>query len=128
SAVRRLIVNLGDDLEDLLILGVSDITTGNPNKLKKRQENYTRLRKRITEVFEKDKLREFQSPVRGDEIMAECGLKAGPTVGKIKDAIENAILDGIIPNEYDVAKEYFLKIREDYLRDALDWERTTTKK
>ncbi|MBU1613408.1 CCA tRNA nucleotidyltransferase, partial [Patescibacteria group bacterium] len=123
SAVRRLIVNLGDDLEDLLILGVSDITTGNPNKLKKRQENYTRLRKRITEVFEKDKLREFQSPVRGDEIMAECGLKAGPTVGKIKDAIENAILDGIIPNEYDVAKEYFLKIREDYLRDALDWER-----
>ena len=97
SAVRRLIVNLGENLEDLLTLGVSDITTGNPNKLKQRQNNYARLRQRIDEVIEKDKLRAFQSPFRGDEIMKECGLKPGPTVGKIKEAIEEAILDGIIP-------------------------------
>jgi len=123
SAVRRLIVNLGDELEDLLILGVSDITTGNPYKLKKRQENYTRLRKRIDEVMEKDKLRAFQSPFRGEEIMKEAGLKPGPTVGKIKEAIEEAILDGKIPNEYEAAKGYFMKIKGEYLQGAADWEK-----
>jgi len=122
SAVRRLIVNLGEELEDLLILGVSDITTGNPYKLKKRQENYVRLRKRITEVIEKDKLRAFQSPVRGEEIIKECGLKPGPTVGKIKEAIEEAILDGKIPNEYEAAKKYLGKIKGQYLNKAADWE------
>ncbi|TAN32682.1 HD domain-containing protein [Patescibacteria group bacterium] len=123
SAVRRLIVNLGDELEDLLILGRSDITTGNPLKKEKRLGNYDRLEKRIAEVLEKDKLRAFQSPVRGEEIMKECGLKAGPTVGKIKDAIEEAILDGIIPNEYDKAREYLFEIKNKYLEKAQDWER-----
>ncbi len=123
SAVRRLVVSLGEELEDLLILGVSDITTGNPIKLKKRQENYTRLRAKIDEVFEKDKLRAFQSPFRGDEIMKACGLKPGPTVGKIKDAIEEAILDGIIPNEHEAAAGYFEKIKEEYIKNAQGWER-----
>ena len=123
SAVRRLIVSLGDELDDLLILGVSDITTGNPYKLKKRQENYTHLRQRIEEVLEKDKLRAFQSPVRGEEIMADCGLKGGPTVGKIKEAIEEAILEGTIPNEYEAAKKYFLSIKDQYLQGAEEWEK-----
>jgi len=123
SAVRRLIVNLDDDLDDLLILGVSDITTGNPYKLKKRQANYDRLRKKIEEVMEKDELREFQSPVRGEEIMATCGLKPGPTVGKIKKDIEEAILDGKIPNEYEAAKEYFLQIKNEYLAKVQAWEK-----
>lgn len=123
SAVRRLVVNLGEELEDLLLLGVSDITTGNPYKLKKRQENYTHLRKRIEEVMEKDKLRAFQSPVRGEEIMKDCNLKPGPTVGKIKEAIEEAILDGIIPNDYEAAKKYFIKIKEEYLKNSEDWEK-----
>lgn len=123
AAVRRLVVNLGDELEDLLLLGVSDITTGNPEKLKKRQGNYERLRRRIAEVNEKDKLRAFQSPFRGDEIMAATGLKPGPTVGKIKDALEEAILDGIIPNEYEPTKAYFEKIKERYLLQAQDWEK-----
>ncbi len=116
SAVRRLVVNLGDELADLLILGVSDITTGNPYKLKKRQENYERLKKRIAEVEEKDKLRAFQSPLRGEEIMQLTGLKPGPYVGEIKTAIEEAILDGIIPNTYEAAKEYFFKIKDQYLK------------
>jgi len=123
SAVRRLIVNLEDDLDDLLILGVSDITTGNPYKLKKRQENYTRLKKRIEEVMEKDKLRAFQSPVRGDEIMKLCGLKPGPTVGKIKEAIEEAILEGEIINEHEDALKYFHKIKDKYLVEVQEWEK-----
>ena len=124
SAVRRLIVSLGDELEDLLLLGVSDITTGNPNKLKQRQNNYNHLRQRIDEVMEKDKLRAFQSPVRGEEIMAECGLKPGPTVGKIKEALEEAILDGKIPNEYEATKKYFLKIKAEYLKEVKEWEKS----
>ena len=128
SAVRRLVVNLGDYLEDLLILGVSDITTGNPTKLEKRQKNYEHLRARIDEVLEKDKLRAFQSPFRGDEIMSACGLKPGPTVVKIKEAIEEAILEGEISNEYDDAKKYFEKIKDEYMRQALDWEKIKNKK
>ncbi|MDO8499613.1 MAG: HD domain-containing protein [bacterium] len=123
SAVRRLIVSLGEELDDLLILGVSDITTGNPYKLKTRQANYIHLRARVAEVMEKDKMRSFQSPFRGEEIMAEAGLKPGPTVGKIKDAIEEAILDGVIPNDHDAAKDYFQKIKDQYLRTVTDWER-----
>lgn len=119
SAVRRLIVNLGDKLDDLLILGRSDITTGNPLKKEKRLKNYDHLEKRIVEVTEKDKLRAFQSPLRGDEIMVLCGLKPGPTVGKIKEAIEEAILDGVIPNEYEAALKYFGTIKDKYLKHAL---------
>ncbi|MBT4120681.1 MAG: HD domain-containing protein [Candidatus Magasanikbacteria bacterium] len=123
SAVRRLIVNLGDDLDDLLKLCRSDITTGNPKKLKKRLKNYDYLEKRIEEVMETDKLRDFQSPVRGEEIMKECGLKPGPTVGKIKTAIEEAILDGKIKNEYKPAKKYFEEIKDEYLKKVNKWER-----
>jgi len=123
SAVRRLIVSLEDELDDLLTLGVSDITTGNPDKLKKRQQNYDKLRKRVEEVMEKDKLRAFQSPVRGDEIMATCNLRPGPTVGDIKSDIEDAILDGKIPNEYEAAKEYFISIKDQYIDKAEEWEK-----
>ncbi|MFA5127904.1 MAG: CCA tRNA nucleotidyltransferase [Patescibacteria group bacterium] len=125
SAVRRLIVNLGEELNDLLILGRSDITTGNPLKKEKRLKNYDHLEQRISEVIDKDKLRAFQSPVRGEDIMKLCGLKPGPTVGKIKKAIEEAILDGIIPNEYEPALEYFHKIKGAYLSKLSEWERST---
>ena len=123
TPVRRLIVNLQDDLPDLLILCRADITTGNQKKKVRRLKNYDRLEERIAEVIEKDKLRAFQSPVRGEEIMEETGLKPGPTVGKIKSAIEEAILEGEIPNEYDAAKAYFESIKDDYLAHVQDWER-----
>jgi tRNA nucleotidyltransferase/poly(A) polymerase len=123
SAVRRLIVNAGAEINDLLILGRSDITTGNPLKKEKRLKNYDWLETRVVEVIEKDKLRAFQSPLRGDEIMELCGLKPGPTVGKIKKALEEAILDGKIPNEYEATKAYFLQIKDDYLKDVTDWEK-----
>ncbi len=123
SAVRRLVVSLGEELDDLLILGRSDITTGNPAKKEKRLKNYDNLEKKIVELLEKDKLRAFQSPLRGEEIMELAKLKPGPTVGDIKEAIEEAILDGIIPNEYEAAKGYFSKIKDKYLANAKDWER-----
>ncbi len=123
SAVRRLVVTLGDELDDLLILGRSDITTGNPYKKDKRLKNYDHLKAKIAEVLERDKLRAFQSPVRGEEIMEVCKLKPGPTTGKIKSAIEEAILDGVIPNEYEAAKVYFEKIKDQYVKEAAGWER-----
>ncbi len=123
APIRRLIVNAGDDLQDLLMLCRADITTGNPTKKVRRLKNYDALEKRIVEVNEKDKLRAFQSPLRGEEIMELCNLKAGPTIGKIKEALEEAILDGVIPNEYEATKELFAKIRDQYLAEALDWER-----
>ncbi len=123
SAVRRLIVAVDEELSDLLILGRSDITTGNPLKKEKRLKNYDNLEKRIAQVLERDKLRAFQSPFRGEDIMKECGLKPGPTVGKIKEAIEEAILDGKIKNEFDEAEEYFNKIKNEFLEKAQDWER-----
>lgn len=123
SAVRRLIVNLGEKLEDLLVLCQSDITTGNQKKKEKRLKNYAILRERIDEVIASDELRAFQSPVRGDEIMEELGLKPGPTVGRIKSAIEEAILDGKVKNDYEGAKAYFDEIKNDALKEAADWER-----
>lgn len=124
TPVRRLIVNLENDLQDLLVLCRGDITTGNQSKRERRLKNYDILEKRIAEVIEKDNLRAFQSPVRGEEIMEFTGLKPGPTVGKIKKAIEEAILEGEIPNEYEAAKAYFEKIKDDYLKDVQDWERS----
>ena len=122
SAIRRLIVNLGDDLHDLLLLCRSDITTGNQSKKIRRLKNYDILEQKIKQVIESDELRAFQSPVRGEEIMEICGIKPGPTIGKIKKQIEEAILEGDIPNEYEPAKEYLLQIKDQYLKDVLDWE------
>ena len=122
SAVRRLVVNLKDDLDDLLLLCRSDITTGNQKKKKRRLKNYDVLEKRIAEVNEKDQLRAFQSPLRGEEIMKLTGLKPGPTVGRIKKAIEEAILDGDIKNEYKASKKYFEKIKDKLMRDVEGWE------
>jgi len=123
SAIRRLFVSLGNDFEDLLILCKSDITTGNPKKKVRRLKNYDYLEKRVEEIIEKDKMRSFQSPFRGEEIMKACNLKPGPTVGKIKKAIEEAILDGEIKNNYKQAKEYFYKIKDNYIQQAEKWEK-----
>jgi CRP-like cAMP-binding protein len=121
--VRRLIVSVGEELSDLLILCESDITTANQKKKAKRLANYVTLVARIAEVIEKDKLRAFQSPLRGDEIMQLCGLRPGPTVGRVKEAIEEAILAGDIPNEYEAAKAYFEEKKEEFLKDVEEWEK-----
>jgi len=112
SAYRRLLFQAGEDLEDLLTLCRSDITSQNPKRVQKHLANFDFVVKRLTEVEEKDQMRAFQSPVRGDEIMRVCNLTPGPVIGKIKTQIEEAILDGIIPNEHDAALEYLLRIKK----------------
>lgn len=112
SAMRRLLFQAGDDIDDLLILCRADITSGNPQRVKKHLSNFDFVVQRMQEVEEKDRMRAFQSPVRGDEIINACGLKPGPKVGKLKKMIEEAILDGIIPNEHDAAFQYLLKIKD----------------
>ncbi|HMN48592.1 MAG TPA: CCA tRNA nucleotidyltransferase, partial [Ignavibacteriaceae bacterium] len=96
SAIRRFIVEAGEDLEDLIILCRADITSKNPVKVETYLANYERVMQKVRDVKERDKLREFQSPVRGEEIMKICNLKPSRKVGEIKTAIEEAILDGKI--------------------------------
>lgn len=117
SAIRRLIVNADEDLEDLITLCRADITSKNPDKVERYLQNYEIVMMKVREVKEKDKLRAFQSPVSGDIIMQVCNLKPSKKVGEIKTAIEEAILDGIIGNTYEEAYEYLIKIKEQYLKE-----------
>ena len=108
SAYRRLLFQSGQDLEDLLKLCRSDITSGNQKRRQKHLHNFDFVVTRLNEVEDKDRMKTFQSPVRGDEIMAICKIPPGALVGTLKSAIEEAILDGIIPNEYNAAREYLI--------------------
>ena len=112
SAMRRLLFQAGEHLEDLLTLCRADITSGNPRRVKKHLANFDHVVARLEEVEEKDSMRAFQSPVRGDEIMAVCGIPLGPKVGQLKKMIEEAILDGLIPNEHDAAYQYLLEVKD----------------
>lgn len=110
SAIRRLAAEAGEDLEDLILLCRSDVTTRNPRRRHRFLQNFDRIMQRVREIQEKDKLARFQPPIRGDEIMKTFGLEPGAMVGHIKEAIRQAILDGIIPNEYEAARAYMLKV------------------
>lgn len=112
SAIRRLAAQAGDELQDLFTLCRADITTKNQEKEKQFKNNYEHVFQKITEVQEKDQLREFQSPVRGEEIMQICEIPPSRLVGQLKTEIEEAILEGLIPNEYEAAKEYFLNNKD----------------
>ncbi|MGB5289095.1 MAG: CCA tRNA nucleotidyltransferase [Ignavibacteriaceae bacterium] len=117
SAIRRLIVAAANELDDLITLCRADITSKNPDKVEKYLNNYEIVMKKVLEVKEKDKLREFQSPVSGEVIMQVCSLKPSKKVGEIKTEIEEAILDGIIGNNYEEAYDYLLKIKDQILKD-----------
>ena len=111
SAVRRVMVEAGEHIDDLMILCRADITTKNPKKIKKYLNNFKKVEEFVSDVKLRDELRAFQSPVRGDVIMKTLKLKPGKAVGEIKEAIENAILDGVIENDYDAAYQYMLTIK-----------------
>lgn len=118
SAIRRLIVSAGEDLDDLVTLCRADITSKNPHKVNRYLENYEIVMAKVHDVKERDKLREFQSPVRGDEIMRVCNIQPSKLVGEIKTAIEEAILDGKIANNYEEAYKYFLEIKDSFLAEG----------
>ena len=110
SAIRRLIVDAGDDIDDLMTLCQADITSRNPEKVKMHLRNFDNVLAKMDDVNARDHLRLFQPPVTGEEIMATFGLPPSQPVGVIKSAIKDAVIEGVIPNEHDAAREYMLKI------------------
>lgn len=115
SAIRRIIFEAGEDLEDLLTFCRADITSKNERKVKKYLENYDLLAQRILEVEERDQLRNWQPPVDGTYIMETFGIPPGRQVGQIKTEVREAILDGIIPNDKEAAIAFMHKIAPKYL-------------
>ena len=110
SAVRRLLFEAGDDIDDLMLLCHADITSRNEEKKARFHRNYELVRQKMVELEERDRIRNFQPPVKGDEIMQLLHLEPCSVVGELKAAIKDAILDGVIPNEYEPAKTYLLQL------------------
>ena len=110
SAVRRLLFEAGDDIEDLMLLCDADITSRNEEKKARFHQNYQLVRQKMVELEERDRIRNFQPPVDGMEIMELFGLEPCSLVGELKSAIKDAILDGVIPNDHEAAKAFVIEL------------------
>ena len=110
SALRRLLFEAGDDLEDLMCLCQSDITSKNIEKKQRYLKRFEVVQKKLKEVEERDKIKNWQPPINGKEIMDTLNLSPGKEVGQIKEEIKNAILDGVIKNDTKEARDFMLKL------------------
>jgi poly(A) polymerase len=116
SAVRRLLYDAGDDADDLMTLVRADITSGNPRRVERYRRAFDRVEQKMQAVEEKDRIRNFQPPVDGNEIMDALGIGEGVAIGILKDHIKEAILEGEIPNEHDAAYAYMMRMKDEALR------------
>jgi len=115
TAIRRIMNEAGDDIDDLMTLCRADITTKNPNKVRKYMKNFEKVEELMKDVKLRDEMKKFQSPVRGHEIMKIFNLTEGPVIGRIKSSVEDAILDGDIANDYDSVYSYIIKNKKTLL-------------